>query len=95
MATAAGVFTGFLGVKKIAEFADRIADWKFPRRGWRMKITADQLDRATGCGGATASVWVEHINGAMAVRDQHPSVLRCFSPRSGTKARASSAWWRI
>ncbi|OKS45926.1 phage holin, lambda family [Pseudomonas aeruginosa] len=33
MATAAGVFTGFLGVKKIAEFADRIADWKFPRRG--------------------------------------------------------------
>nr|EKU7696648.1 phage holin, lambda family [Pseudomonas aeruginosa]EKU7703114.1 phage holin, lambda family [Pseudomonas aeruginosa]EKX7594838.1 phage holin, lambda family [Pseudomonas aeruginosa]EKX7602691.1 phage holin, lambda family [Pseudomonas aeruginosa] len=25
----------------------------------------------------------------------HPSVLRCFSPRSGTKARASSAWWRI
>ncbi|MEN1403064.1 hypothetical protein AAIH02_32915, partial [Pseudomonas aeruginosa] len=31
-----------------------------------MKITADQLDRATGCGGATASVWVEHINGAMA-----------------------------
>ncbi|EPU0254118.1 glycoside hydrolase family 19 protein, partial [Pseudomonas aeruginosa] len=31
-----------------------------------MKITADQLDRATGCGAATASAWVEHINGAMA-----------------------------
>lgn len=32
MATAAGVFTGFLGVKKIAEIADRIADWKLPRQ---------------------------------------------------------------
>ena len=31
-----------------------------------MKITADQLDRATGCGAATASTWVEHINGALA-----------------------------
>ncbi|SQC63070.1 Predicted chitinase; lytic protein [Pseudomonas aeruginosa] len=31
-----------------------------------MKITADQLDRATGCGAATATTWVEHINGAMA-----------------------------
>ncbi|HCF3031626.1 TPA: glycoside hydrolase family 19 protein, partial [Pseudomonas aeruginosa] len=31
-----------------------------------MKITADQLDRATGCGAVTASTWVEHINGAMA-----------------------------
>ncbi|MFW5007631.1 glycoside hydrolase family 19 protein, partial [Pseudomonas aeruginosa] len=28
-----------------------------------MKIIADQLDRATGCGAATASAWVEHING--------------------------------
>ncbi|MGV8407467.1 phage holin, lambda family [Pseudomonas aeruginosa] len=33
MATAAGVFTGFLGVKKLAEIADRFADWKLPRRG--------------------------------------------------------------
>lgn len=32
MATAAGVFTGFLGVKKIADLADRVADWKLPRR---------------------------------------------------------------
>ncbi|HGN1171028.1 TPA: glycoside hydrolase family 19 protein, partial [Pseudomonas aeruginosa] len=28
-----------------------------------MKITDDQLDRATGCGAGTASTWVEHING--------------------------------
>lgn len=32
MATAAGVFTGFLGVKKLADIADRFADWKLPRR---------------------------------------------------------------
>lgn len=32
MATAAGVFTGFLGVKKLAELADRVADWKLPKR---------------------------------------------------------------
>ncbi|EOG2060219.1 glycoside hydrolase family 19 protein [Pseudomonas aeruginosa] len=31
-----------------------------------MKITADQLDRATGCGAATATTWLEHLNGAMA-----------------------------
>ncbi|HEK3364601.1 TPA: glycoside hydrolase family 19 protein [Pseudomonas aeruginosa] len=31
-----------------------------------MRITADQLDGATGCGAATATTWVEHINGAMA-----------------------------
>ena len=32
MATAAGVFTGFLGVKKLADIADRFAEWKLPRR---------------------------------------------------------------
>ncbi|ERV69935.1 glycoside hydrolase family 19 protein [Pseudomonas aeruginosa] len=31
-----------------------------------MKITADQLDRATGCGASTAGLWVDHINGSMA-----------------------------
>lgn len=31
-----------------------------------MKITADQLNRATGCGTATATTWLEHLNGAMA-----------------------------
>lgn len=30
-ATAAGVFIGFLGVKKIADLADRFADFKFPK----------------------------------------------------------------
>ncbi|WP_315809443.1 phage holin, lambda family [Pseudomonas sp. C9-3] len=32
LATAAGVFTGFLGVKKVADIADRFADWKLPQR---------------------------------------------------------------
>jgi hypothetical protein len=27
------VFIGFLGVKKIADLADRFADFKLPRRG--------------------------------------------------------------
>ncbi|HCJ7396719.1 TPA: glycoside hydrolase family 19 protein, partial [Klebsiella pneumoniae] len=31
-----------------------------------MMITADQLGRATGCGAATATTWLEHLNGAMA-----------------------------
>lgn len=31
-ATAAGVFIGFLGVKKLADLADRFADFKLPRR---------------------------------------------------------------
>ncbi|AJO79389.1 phage holin, lambda family [Pseudomonas sp. MRSN 12121] len=31
-ATPAGVFIGFLGVKKIAELADRFADFKLPSR---------------------------------------------------------------
>ncbi|HEK0030656.1 glycoside hydrolase family 19 protein [Pseudomonas aeruginosa] len=31
-----------------------------------MMITADQLGRATGCGAATATIWLEHLNGAMA-----------------------------
>jgi len=30
-ATAAGVFIGFLGVKKIADLADRFADFKLPK----------------------------------------------------------------
>ncbi|WP_095059248.1 phage holin, lambda family [Pseudomonas sp. Irchel s3f7] len=30
-ATAAGVFIGFLGVKKIAALADRFADFQFPK----------------------------------------------------------------
>lgn len=33
LATAAGVFIGFLGVKKLADFADRVAEFKFPRSG--------------------------------------------------------------
>ena len=58
-----------------------------------MKITADQLDRATGCGAATASTWVEHINGAMArSRSTRLSGWRCSWLRSGTKAKASSEW---
>ncbi|WP_443690406.1 phage holin, lambda family [Pseudomonas sp.] len=32
-ATAAGVFIGFLGVKKLADMADRFAEFKFPTRG--------------------------------------------------------------
>lgn len=32
LATAAGVFIGFLGVKKIADLADRFADFKLPGR---------------------------------------------------------------
>jgi lambda family phage holin len=31
-ATAAGVFIGFLGVKKLADIADGIADFNFPKR---------------------------------------------------------------
>lgn len=31
-ATAAGVFIGFLGVKKLADLADRFADFKLPRK---------------------------------------------------------------
>ncbi|MGV8546745.1 glycoside hydrolase family 19 protein, partial [Pseudomonas aeruginosa] len=31
-----------------------------------MMITADQLGRATGCGAATATTWLENLNGAMA-----------------------------
>lgn len=33
LATAAGVFIGFLGVKKLSAWADRFADFKFPSRG--------------------------------------------------------------
>jgi hypothetical protein len=33
LATAAGVFIGFLGVKKLADIADRIAEIRFPTRG--------------------------------------------------------------
>lgn len=33
LATAAGVFIGFLGVKKLGEVADRLSDFKFPPRG--------------------------------------------------------------
>ncbi|MFN1268430.1 phage holin, lambda family [Pseudomonas lundensis] len=32
LATPAGIWIGFLGVKKIADFADRFADFKLPRR---------------------------------------------------------------
>ena len=32
LATPAGIWIGFLGVKKIAEMADRFADFKLPRR---------------------------------------------------------------
>lgn len=32
LATAAGVFTGFMGVKKLADLADRVTDFKLPRR---------------------------------------------------------------
>ena len=32
LATPAGIWIGFLGVKKIAELADRFADFKLPRR---------------------------------------------------------------
>ena len=32
LATAAGIWIGFLGVKKIADMADRFADFKLPRR---------------------------------------------------------------
>ena len=32
LATPAGIWIGFLGVKKIADLADRFADFKLPRR---------------------------------------------------------------
>ncbi|WP_457977098.1 phage holin, lambda family [Pseudomonas aeruginosa] len=33
MATFAGGAVGFMGVEKLRDVADRIADWKLPRRG--------------------------------------------------------------
>ena len=32
LATQAGIWVGFLGVKKIADIADRVADFKLPKR---------------------------------------------------------------
>lgn len=32
LATPAGIWVGFLGVKKIADIADRVADFKLPKR---------------------------------------------------------------